>query len=144
MCRTLRDARRADAYVVLDERTGLALPTADRAAQGIHYELEGVGVSLFVTDDGLYLQIGRERFDAAEATITYRHDFEAGTTTFEASSGALSVALRYPAWWAQLGLPPEEIMFEPERNEDEDLLAFVAETVGDPGRSERFCAQWRA
>lgn len=141
MLRTLRDAR-AGTFVALDERTGLATPVTAQSAVGVYYELEGVGVSLLVVDGGLRLQIGRESFDAAQIQLCYRHDFEAGTTRFEVRAGISTTALSYPAWWAVLGLSPEQVRFEPERDEDEDFLAFIAQTVNDPERRASFCAQW--
>ncbi len=127
---------------MLHETTGRTSPTVKEDAVGVHYEVAGVGVSLFVDRGHLLLQLGRDRFEAAEASVRYRHDFETGTTEFVVEGGGRKAAVSYPAWWAELGLAPEEVMFTPEQDEQEDFLAYLAGVLATDAAQARFRSRW--
>jgi hypothetical protein len=64
-------------------------------------------------------QLGSDGGLALASKIQYAHDFQKKTTTFSVEN----VTIQYPAWWAN---DPTFDPNEPERDEDEDLFAYVA------------------
>lgn len=131
---------------VYDDASGEVVdrvPRGDRR-DGNCYAVAERWVALYADGGGLILQIGTEKFalDAGATKLEYHHDWRAGETHFAASDPARRVALRYPSWWAKIGLKPAQVKFEPERDEDEDNLAYIYEVWKDPAQQQRLATLW--
>lgn len=110
--------------VLFDVATGQTAPAdpTDAVIQGNFSIVEGHTCAVYVDDHVLFFQMGAERWPLAEPAtkVRYRHDFNAHTTVFTIDGKSIE----YPAWW--IGDP----LFEPpvpERDEEEDYLAYVCE-----------------
>ena len=82
------------------------------------------------------LQFGVQRWPLdGSVVVNYTHDFDKKTTTF--SIGDFSI--EYEAWWA---FDPTYNKFAPERDEDEDPLAYVYALRMDAQRRGELVRRW--
>jgi hypothetical protein len=131
---------------VFDDVSGEVVGSVPRGSRrdGNGYRVEDTWVAMYAEEGALILQVGRRRFslDAASTKLQYWHDWATGRTNFGVRDPAGEVVLGYQSWWAKLGIPPQRVKFEPERDEYEDFLAFVYEVWRDPVAQQRLLAQW--
>lgn len=124
--------------LVLDKLTGVLHPAAGEVApfRGCANRVEERIFSLYAEDGCLILQLGVQRWPLdGSVTVNYTHNFHKKTTTF--SIGNFSV--EYEAWWA---FDPTYNKFAPERDEDEDPLAYVYALRMDAQRRRELIKRW--
>lgn len=93
----------------------------------------------------LLLQIGQERVVLGDpgVKLEYCHDWEAGMTMFSAVvADGRAVRITYRSWWAELGLDADDVRFVPERDEEEDYMAFIVAVSSDAGAVQRLVDRW--
>lgn len=126
--------------VILDKTTGV-LRSADGEVvllRGCVNRVEGRIFSLYAEGGTLMLQLGVRRWPLdGTVPVNYTHDFSKKSTTF--SIGDYSV--EYEAWWAW---DPTYNKFAPERDEDEDPLAYVYALLMDRQRRGEVVKRWNA
>lgn len=106
--------------------------------------LEGRHAALYADDDSLVFQVGKQRFrlHARNVSAEYRHDWKSGDTVFSISDGSSEWTIRYASWWSLRGIAAVDVQFTPERDEEEDVLAFVFALANDRGVATRLARQW--
>lgn len=101
-------------------------------------------MALYADRGELVLQIERDRFPVSSAELGYAHSWDDGTTTFSASYAGNSATVTYPAWWAEAGVEQWEVRAVPERDEEEDNLAWIARgLVEDASEQRRLLSDWQ-
>jgi len=98
-------------------------------------------IALYCKGGKLFLQIDSERWDLSSGSvaISYFHDFEKKTTTFEVDDGTSSARLEYDAWWSEIpGFQP----LEPEMDSEEDFLAYVVEVWRNRSVQKSLIERW--
>lgn len=126
--------------LVLDKTTG-TLRSVDGEVvplRGCALRVEGTIFCLYAEGGTLMLQLGVRRWPLdGTVPVNYTHDFSKKSTTF--SIGDYSV--EYEAWWAW---DPTYNKFAPERDEDEDPLAYVYALLMDRQRRGEVVKRWNA
>ena len=114
------------------------------SANGNYYKAGDSAVALYAVERELYMQIQTTKFLLSDATMTidYEHDFNRRTTKVRVSDAQASVELEYEAWWSQLGLAPDDVMFAPERDAEEDQLAFLRDMLNNASWHHRMLEKW--
>lgn len=104
--------------------------------RGCSNRVENRVFSLYAEGEDLMLQLGvqRWRLDGSVA-VNYTHDFDAKTTTFLIGD----FSIEYEAWWA---FDPTHNKFVPERDEEEDPLAYVYALRMDARRRRELVKRW--
>jgi hypothetical protein len=114
-------------------------------ANGIVSSVGGKWVALYADEGELVLQIGLDRFPLPTSQLTYEHNWNDGTTTFGAASGERAASVTYAAWWAEAGVDPWQVRAVPERDEEEDNLAWIARSLpSDASERRRVLSDWEA
>jgi len=124
--------------LVLVKLTGMLYPAGGEVVpfRGCVNRVEDKMFSLYAEDGNLMLQLGVRRWPLdGSVAVNYTHDFNKKTTTF--SIGNFSV--EYDAWWA---FDPAYNKFAPERDEDEDPLAYVYALRNDDQRRSEVVRRW--
>lgn len=108
--------------LVLDKSTGTLTPVTGREAmpvRGFAFPMEGRTFVQYAEDGRLFLQLGEQRWEIGSSTnVSYGHNFDDKTTTFTIDG----FSVEYEAWWAH---DPTFNKFAPERDQDEDPLAYL-------------------
>lgn len=108
--------------LVLDKPTGSLTPVTGSESlpvRGFAFPVEGKTFVQYAEDGRLYLQLGEPRWEVGPSSdVSYGHNFDSKTTTFTING----FSLEYEAWWAH---DPTFNKFAPERDQDEDPLAYV-------------------
>jgi len=135
----LKKIAKPNDIVVLDTVHGVftAQLGDPRFVQGNYFAVGDQELSVFASDRNLFLQWNDKRWnfkDLASKT-RYAHDFQKKMTTFSVEN----VTIQYPAWWAN---DPTFDPNEPERDEEEDLFAYVASLVHNEQMQQRLINTW--
>lgn len=108
--------------LVLEKPTGRLTPATGSEAlpvRGFAFPVEGKTFVQYAEDGRMYLQLEAQRWEIGPASnVSYGHNFEKKTTTFTINE----FGVEYEAWWAH---DPTFNKFAPERDQDEDPLAYV-------------------
>lgn len=125
--------------LVIDKLTGVLHPAGGGEVvplRGCANRVEGKIFCLYAEHGNLMLQVGVRRWPLdGSVVVNYTHDFDKKATTF--SIGDFSV--EYEAWWA---FDPTYNKFAPERDEDEDPLAYVYALRMDAQRRSELVKRW--
>lgn len=123
---------------LLDIVTG-ELKAADQAAKPVgNCRVEAGHTYALYADGGvLYVQRDAQRWPIAspEVNMRYGHDLDKETTTFD----LVGHSIAYPAWWK------DDPTFEPaipERDEEEDYLAYLVSVWQQPDLQETLLKAW--
>ncbi|MCH9684369.1 MAG: hypothetical protein K0V04_23240 [Deltaproteobacteria bacterium] len=114
--------------------------------RGTFYRAGDAVVALYAENDALVLQIAESKFDLTSpgVKLEYWHNWHDGRTTFIASGPSARQQIVYPAWWAELHLNVQDVQFAPERDEEEDVVAYIVATWRDPDAARRLASKWSA
>lgn len=133
--------------VDFDDINGAVVGVAESTISvGICRFVGTTSLAFYAANDALVLQLGSLKFpmDSSATKLDYRHDWGSGMTTFTVSGSAGIQKLTYQAWWSELGLAADDVQFEPERDEEEDYLAFIFAAWKDSDLSQRLLGGWSA
>lgn len=136
----LKKVNRPHETVVLDTENGQfspQLPGEAADSQGNYMSIAGQDFSVFAADNHLYFQWNRKRWNLQDLgpKVKYAHDIPGKTTTFSVDDEHI----RYPAWWVG------DATFDPslpERDEDEDFLAYVANLAQNQALQKMLIQSW--
>lgn len=119
----LKKINRPTELMVLDTEQGVFSTQTEECnvTNGSYLNVGGHEFAIFAADQNLFFQWEKMRWNFKELkhSIRYAHDFQRKVTIFSVDGKRLE----YPAWWVG------DITFDPnipERDEDEDILAYVA------------------
>lgn len=100
--------------------------------------------ALYADDDSLVFQAGKQRFrlHARQVSAEYQHEWRTGDTIFSISDAATEWSIRYTSWWRLRGIAALDVQFTPERDEEEDVLAFVFALANDRVAATRLARRW--
>ncbi|WP_157381660.1 hypothetical protein [Burkholderia ubonensis] len=116
---------------MLTPEQGEALPL-----RGTWNPVEEMNFCMYAEDGRLYLQLEARRWEINnQELVYYRHNFDRKTTTFRISD----LNIEYEAWWA---FDPTFNKFAPERDADEDFLAYVYELSKDEKKRAGLIGRW--
>jgi hypothetical protein len=106
--------------------------------------LEAGYAALYAVDDSLVFQVGRQRFHlhAGDVSADYQHEWKSGDTIFSISDGSSQWVIRYASWWSLRGIAALDVQFSPERDEEEDVLAFVFALANDRLAASKLARRW--
>lgn len=123
----------------LDTGSGTFSPAPGEARQvhGNFMPIAGQEFGVFASDGDLYFQWNSRRWSlrGLGARVKYQHDFQRKTTIFSIDGERIE----YVAWWVG------DVSFDPslpERDEDEDFLAYVAHLARDAGLQQSLIKAW--
>jgi hypothetical protein len=135
----LKKIAKPNDIVVFDmaQRVFIAQPGAMQFVQGNYFAVGDQELSGYASDRNLYLQWNDRRWNFKDlaSKIRYAHDFQKKMTTFSVEN----VSIQYPAWWAN---DPTFDPNEPERDEDEDLFAYVASLAHNEPLQQSLINTW--
>jgi hypothetical protein len=144
MHRILNSHRAAPKQAIYDDQTGEVVGVVKGRPTGSIVRHAEPLIAVYEELGDIVVQIETERFPLSSSRLVYRHDLERGLTLFHVSFEGAERTLWYPAWWAELGLDPEEIRFQPERDEEEDILGWLYILRNVDERRAEMVAVWRA
>ena len=124
--------------VLFDVVTGEIKPTSQTQKIDGNFHIEAGHVYALYAEGGLlYVQRDTLRWpiDSPEVQMVYGHDLGKQTTSFTLCGHRID----YPAWWQ--GDPTFEPM-EPERDEEEDYLAYLVSVWRQPELQRSLRAAW--
>ena len=135
----LKKANFPSELVALDTERGTFSP-APGGAREVHgncMSFAGQEFGVFASDGDLYFQWNSRRWSlrGLGARVKYEHDFQRKTTIFSIDGERIE----YVAWWVG------DVTFDPglpERDEDEDFLAYVARLARDDGLQQSLIKAW--
>ncbi|MFT7579090.1 MAG: hypothetical protein ACI9MR_000752 [Myxococcota bacterium] len=111
---------------------------------GTLFDVGDAAVALYCSEGELYIQAERSRFAVMDPTlvVSYGHDWANSITRFSISSETLTWQTEYPSWWSLEHLSPDEVMFAPERDSDEDSAAFLRDVCSSSSHQHRLVQRW--
>ncbi len=135
----LKKINRPNEIVVLDIERGTVSPKQDATTDicGNYTDFEGQEFGVFALNGALYFQWNNRRwnFQGLGPKVKYEHNFQRKTTSFSIDGESIE----YPAWW--VGDPTFDPNL-PERDEDEDFLAYISNLARNDGLQKILIQTW--
>lgn len=135
----LKNIAKPKDVVVLDTMLGKFFPGLNSAqiVRGNYFAVRDQEMSVFLSDSILYFQWNDKRWSFTDLApvVKYGHNFQEKLTEFAIGD----VAIEYPAWWAS---DPTFDPNMPERDEDEDLFAYVASLAHNGALQRTLIKSW--
>jgi hypothetical protein len=136
----LKRARGPRETVQFDIDSGRIAPSGlspDTRGHGTTASVEGQSFALYAEGGVLWFQWNERRWPLVSGPLRlgYAHDMAAAVTTFTANERAIA----YPAWWRD---DPAFDPLIPERDEQEDYLAYIVAVQADPQLQASLLKAW--